>query len=352
MSLAMILGLLAGCGAASAAGNSSNTSSGSEVSSGNQLGAPQSFKFGLTVSNTHPYAIASQNFAKLVEEKSGGNMKVDLFYDSSLGDDAALLEALQMNGVTFALMGPAGVQSLNPMYNFFDLPGLFESRDAAYAFQDSPKVQELLTSLSNKGIIGLGFYENGFYAMTNNVRPITKIDDIKGMKMRSMTSDMAIKAWECLNAQPVPISFGELFLALQQGVVEGEETTIGSIYTSKFYEVQKYLTTSNRVFHVMTFLMSNTAWEALTEAQQKILMEAVAESKVGHKDFMTTYNANALEDMKNNRGVQIDELEDGEFEKMKQASQPIYDMVKNYNPDLYETLMSEADAANAAFPES
>lgn len=353
--IAIVIGMLAGCGAKTASSSSNGVtatpaSNNSETTSDNQLGAPQNFKFGLTVANTHPYAIAAQNFAKLVEEKSGGNMKVDLFYDSSLGDDAALLEALQMDGVTFALMGPAGVQTLNSMYNFFDLPCLFSSRDAAYAFQESETVQKLLTSLSGSGIIGLGFYENGFYAMTNNIKPITTVDDIKDMKMRSMTSDMAIKAWDCLGAQPVPISFGELFLALQQGVVDGEETTIGSIYTSKFYEVQKYLTPANRVFHVMTFLMSNTAWEGLTQAQQKILMEAMAESKASHKDYMTSFNADAIKDMQDNHGVQISELADGEFERMKEVSQPIYDMVRNYDPDTYDALMAAAETANADHP--
>ena len=315
------------------------------------LGDPQTFKFGLTVANTHPYAIASQNFAKLVEEKSGGNMKVELYYDSSLGDDAALLEAMQMNGVTFALMGPAGIQSLNQMYNFFDLPCLFDSRDAAYEFQDSEPVQKLLTSLSDNGIRGLGFYENGFYAISNNEKDIKTVADLDNMKMRSMTSDMAIASWECLGVQPVPISFGELFLAMQQGVVDGQETTIGSFYSSKFYEVQKHLTMSNRVFHIMTFLMSNAAWEGLSEAQQNILMEAVAESKMAHKDYMTTYNEDALKDMQDNYGVVVTEsLDEGEFAKMKEMSQSIYEMVKGYDSALYDELMAAADAANAAHP--
>lgn len=273
MAIVLSFGLLSGCG-----NTASSATSGAASGGGSDLGTPQTFKFGLTVASTHPYAIASQNFAELVEEKSGGNMKVELYYDSSLGDDVALLESLQMNGVTFALMGPAGVQ------------------------------------------------------------------------MRSMTSDMAIKSWECLNVQPVPISFGELFLAMQQGVVDGQETTIGSFYTSKFYEVQKYLTNSNRVFHVMTFLMSNAAWEGLTEAQQNILLEAVAESKAAHKDYMTTYNEEALKDMQDNYGVTVSELEDGEFEKMREMSQPVYDMVEEYDPELYAQLMEEAEAANAAYP--
>lgn len=346
LSLVLVLGLFSGCG------QTAPPAGGGGSGAGDALGAPQSFKFGLTVANTHPYAIASQNFAKLVEEKSGGNMKVELYYDSSLGDDVALLESLQMNGVTFALMGPAGVQPLNPMYNFFDLPCLFESRDAAYAFQESEAVQTLLTSMTDSGVIGLGFYENGFYSMTNNEKPITTVADLANMKMRSMTSDMAIKSWECLGVQPVPISFGELFLAMQQGVVDGQETTIGSIYTSKFYEVQKYMTNANRVFHVMTFLMSNAAWEGLTQAQQDILLEAVAESKAAHKEYMTTYNEQAVQDMVQNYGVTVSELADGEFETMRALSQPVYDMVEAFDPALYASLIEQAQAANAAHPKA
>lgn len=95
----------------------------SDTASGD-LGDPQTFKFALTVASTHPYSIAAQDFAKIVEEKSGGNMKVELYYDGSLGGDNELMDAMQMNGVTFALMGPAGVQTLCPMYNFFDLASL------------------------------------------------------------------------------------------------------------------------------------------------------------------------------------------------------------------------------------
>ena len=116
-------------------------------------------------------------------------------------------------------------------------------------------------------------------------------------------------------------------------------------------QVQKHLTMSNRVFHIMTFLMSNAAWEGLSEAQQNILMEAVAESKMAHKDYMTTYNEDALKDMQDNYGVVVTEsLDEGEFAKMKEMSQSIYEMVKGYDSALYDELMAAADAANAAHP--
>lgn len=323
------------------------------TSEASDLGDPVTFKFALTVAESHPYSVASKNFAKIVEEKSGGNMKVDMYYDGSLGGDAELLDAMQMNSVTFALMGPAGVQALSPMYNFFDLPGLFETTDAAYEFQASDAVKELLAEeqLVASGIRGLGFYENGWYLFSNNDAEITTVADLNNMKMRSMTSDLAIKSWECLNVQPVTMPFGELFVSLQNGTVDGQETTVGSFYSSQFYEVQKYLTQSNRIFHVMTFLMSNTAWEALTEAQQAIIMEAVAESTLGHKENMVTYNQESIDDMVKNHGVVYTEsLADGEFEKMKELSAPIYEAVKAIDPDMYEDLIAAADAANAKFP--
>ena len=345
LAMTMLLGSMVGCGKTptSSSGNPSN-------SEGGGLVTPQTFKFGLTVASTHPYSIAAQNFAELVEEKSGGNMTVDLYYDSSLGDDAALMESMQMNAVTFALVGPAGIAPMCPIYEFFDLPCLFATRDAAYAFQESEPVLELMDSLSANGLRGLGFYENGYYAISNNAKEITTVDGLNNLKLRSMTSEMAIKSWECLNVQPVAMAFGELFMAMQTGTVDGQETTIGSFYTSKFYEVQKYLTLANRIYHTMTFLMSDAAWQGLTEAQQQILLEAVNESKMAHKDYMTTYNEDALQDMIENHGLVVSELSEGEFEKMREMSQPVYDLVESYDPERYAALMEAAEAANTQFP--
>lgn len=146
------------------------------------------------------------------------------------------------------------------------------------------------------------------------------------------------------------MAFGELFMAMQTGTVDGQETTIGSFYTSKFYEVQKYLTLANRIYHTMTFLMSDAAWQGLTEAQQQILLEAVNESKMAHKDYMTTYNEDALQDMIENHGLVVSELSEGEFEKMREMSQPVYDLVESYDPERYAALMEAAEAANTQFP--
>lgn len=368
MAAVMVMGTMAGCGGDSgtttAAGSEttaaqSGETAGEETAGGDaasgDLGDPQTFKFGLTVASSHPYSIAAQDFARLVEEKSGGNMKVELYYDSSLGGDEQLMDAMQMNGVTFALMGPAGIQTLAPMFEFLDLPCLFETTEAAYEFQDSEAVQKLLVDegLVNNGVRGLGFYENGWYLISNNEEEITTVDQLNGFLVRSMTSDTAIRSWEVLGAQPVTMAFSELFVALQNGTVDGQETTIGSFYSSQFYEVQKYLTQSNRIFHVMTFLMSQQAWDALTEAQQNILMEAVEESAQTHKEYMVTYNQEAIDDMVQNDGVTYTEsLADGEWEKMKELSAPIYDMVKEKDSAFYEELMVAAEAANAAHPAS
>lgn len=352
LALSLSFACLSGCGGNQPSTNNPSPAPGGSQSAGGgqDLGTPQTFKFGLTVASTHPYSIAAQNFAQLVEEKSGGNMKVELFYDSALGDDAALMESMQMNAVTFALVGPAGIAPMCPIYGFFDLPCLFATRDAAYAFQESDAVLDLLSSLSSNGFRGLGFYENGYYSISNNKNPITTMDDLKNLKLRSMTSDMAIKSWECLNVQPVAMPFGELFMAMQTGTVDGQETTIGSFYTSKFYEVQKHLTLANRIYHTMTFLMSETAWQGLTEAQQSILMDAVSESKMAHKEYMTSYNEDAIKDMVDNHGLVVSELASGEFEKMREMSEPVYDLVKGYDATRYEALMEAAEAANAQYP--
>ena len=317
------------------------------------LGDPVTFKFALTVASTHPYSISAQEFAAKLEELSGGNMTCELYYDGTLGGDSELLEAMQLNAVTFALMGPAGVQGVAPIYNFLDLPCLFETNQAAYEFWETDAAKSLLQNdaLLASGLRGLGFYENGYYLISNNKEEITTMDQLKGLQLRSMTSDMAIKSWECLGVQPVSMPFGELFMALQNGTVDGQETTVGSFYSSQFYEVQKYLTQSNRIFHTMTFLMSNTAWEALTEAQQEVLMQAFEASSDFHKEQMLTYNQEKIDEMVNEHGVvYTPALADGEFEKMKEMSASIYDMIKESIPDDYDALMEAAQAANAAHP--
>lgn len=277
LAAALLAGCLVGCGRTEGPANNPSTPNGSSAGGGEGLGDPQSFKFGLTVANTHPYSVAAQNFAKLVEEKSGGNMKVDLFYDGALGDDAALIESMQMNAVTFALVGPAGIAPMCPIYGFFDLPCLFQTRDAAYAFQESDAVWELMSSLSTNGIRGLGFYENGYYSISNNGKEITTVDGLNNLKLRSMTSDMAIKSWECLKVQPVAMPFGELFMAMQTGTVDGQETTIGSFYTSKFYEVQKYLTNSNHVPQCNVIFMGKSTFDSLPAPYQEIVSQAFTE---------------------------------------------------------------------------
>lgn len=317
------------------------------------LGKPVTFKFGLTVSQTHPYSISAQQFAEKLNELSGGNMTVELYYDSTLGGDAELLDALQMNAVTFALMGPAGIQGVAPIYNFLDLPCLFETKEAAYDFWKTDAAQALLQNedLINSGLRGLGFYENGYYLISNNKNEITAVDQLKGLQLRSMTSDMAIKSWECIGVQPVAMPFGELYMALQNGTVDGQETTVGSFYSSQFFEVQKYLTQSNRIFHTMTFLMSDAAWSALTEAQQAVLTEAFEFSAQFHINQMVGYNQEKIDEMVNQHGVVYTaSLAEGEFERMKEMSASIYDMIKASIPNDYDTLMAAAEAANAAHP--
>lgn len=361
--IVMLLTCIAGCSSGETAVQApvaSDTAAAPAVAATDQkpstdsdLGAPQTFKFALPVAATNPYALASADFARFVEEKSGGNMKVEMFYDGALGGDPEVLDALQMDSINFGLMGPASFQTLSPMFNFLDLPCLFETTDAAYEFQNGEAVQSLLSSedLLASGIRGLGFFENGFYLFSSNKAPITKLDDLKNKKIRSMTAPLAIKSWECLQVQPVTMPWGELFVALQNGTVEGQETTVGSFYTSLFYEVQKYITQSNRIFHVMTFLVSETTWERLTPAQQNIIMESIAESAKIHKERMKTYNQETIADMVNNHGVVYTEsLEEGEFEKMKELSVPVYEAVEAFNPALYAELIAAVNAANEKYP--
>ncbi|WP_434310455.1 TRAP transporter substrate-binding protein [Hominifimenecus sp. rT4P-3] len=364
MAAILLVSSIAGCGQgetkeSQTAGNETKAETSAETqanastegnSGGEELGEPVELVFALTVANTHPYAIAAQNFASIVEEKSGGNMKVKLYYDGALGGDEELLNGMQMGNVTFAMVGAGSVAAIEPIFEFFDLPCLFKTREEAYAFQDTEAVKEMMDGLAQYGYRGLGFYENGFYCISNKTQPIHKLEDMKNMKFRCMDgSDVAILGWELLDVQPVPMAFGELFMAMQQGVVEGQETTIGSFYSSRFYEVQKYLTMSNRLFHVMTFLMSENTWQGLTDGQKAIIQEATEASMEAHKEYMVTFNEDAVKDMVDNYGLEVvDTLDEGEWEKMKEQLAPVYAATEERNPEVYAKLMAAAEEAIAS----
>lgn len=226
---------------------------------------------------THPYNTGLEKFKELVEERTGGAVVIEIFPNALLGDERANIEDLQMGTLDIA------VSSTGPLGNFIedflilDLPYLFTGYDHAHAVLDGEIGQGLMDRLSTLNIVGGAFWENGFRQMTNSKRPINTPADCAGLKLRCMENQAHMAAFTALGMDPTPMAWSEVFTALQQHTIDGQENPIAVIYSNAIYETQPYLAITNHVYSAAMILFSRSTMDKLTEDQQKVLLEAARE---------------------------------------------------------------------------
>ena len=225
----------------------------------------------------HPYNTGLEKFKELVEERTGGAVEIEIFPNALLGDERANIEDLQMGTLDIA------VTSTGPLGNFLedflilDLPYLFTGYDHAHAVLDGEIGQGLMDQLSTLNIVGGAFWENGFRQMTNSVRPINTPEDCAGLKLRCMENQAHMAAFSALGMDPTPMAWSEVFTALQQHTIDGQENPIAVIYSNAIYETQPYLAITNHVYSAALILFSQSAMDKLTEDQRQILLDAAKE---------------------------------------------------------------------------
>lgn len=311
--------------------------------------AAKQIKFGLTVASTSPYAIACQNMAKKIAERSNGSLKVDFFYDSALGSDREMQEAMLLGALEMSICGPANFTYTVPEYAFFDLPGLFPDREAYYAFWKTDAAREVSMLLLKAGIRPLAFIENGFYQISNSKREASTIEELKGLKIRSMENDIQVLAWQGAGLLPSIIPFSEVYLALQQRVLDAQETSIGTFMSMKFYETQKFLSVSNRFMHVMTIVVGESFWKSLSDEEREIVQTAAAEASAEHHDYLTADVDKMLQDLQEKHGVKVTYFSPEEVGKWTGLSQKAYDATRKINPELYDKFMAAVKETLSAY---
>jgi len=220
----------------------------------------------------HPYGLGMQRYAQVVEKATQGKVKLELYPNCQLsgGSERTMAEQLMMGTQEIGLI-PATLVS--DVYMVFGLPFMFSDRKKAYAVCDGPVGQELLGMLERRGLKGLAFWENGYRQITNSKRPIVKPEDMKGMKIRIPHVINLLETMKALGVTPVPITFGELYMALQQGTADGQENPLSTIYDNKFYEVQKYVTVINYIWSEMALVVNKSFYDKLPADVQKVLYE-------------------------------------------------------------------------------
>ena len=277
-------------------------------------------KLGHIAEVSHPYAQGADYFAKLVGEKSGGDMEVQVFPSSQLGSQKDMTEGLIYGTIDMVLTGTADLGQFQPKMSIFDLPFLFKDRAHAYKSLDTVGM-ELGKDLEPKGMKLLGFMENGIRHLTNNVRPVKAPADMAGLKIRVMSNKIYIETIKSLGASPTPMAFGELYSAMQQGTVDGQENPSAHIYTKRFFEVQKYASMTAHAYAPEPVLISMITWGRLSDAQKAIIQEAATEAVAWQRELSTKEDNEYWDKIKATGKIEVVEVDRAPF---MEATQPVW----------------------------
>jgi len=284
----------------------------------------RTIKFANQNAKGHPIVLGMERFAELVEKKTGGKLKVQVFPGGALGSDQANVSSLQGGTLEMAAMNSGIFASVVKEFAIYDFPFLFGNPKEADAVVDGPFGRDLHRKLQDKGLVGLGYYELGFRELTNSKHPIRKVEDIAGLKIRVIPNPINVDWVKALGANPTPLPFPELYAALEQKAVDGQENPVATIKGAKLYEVQKYLTLSNHQYNPQSVVVSKKFWDTLSAAEKKALQEAAAESAVYQRTQSRASLQSGLEDLRK-AGMQVDELPPAEIAKLREKMRPVID---------------------------
>ena len=260
----------------------------------------------------NPRHEAAVRFAELVKTKTSGRIEVQVAHSAQLGDDAAMVTALRTGALDLSANSQGAVANAVPEYAAYGMPFLFASPAQAFKVLDGPLGKELADRSADKGMVVLGYWDNGIRQMTNSKRPLAKVEDVKGLKMRTPPDAVLVEIMQALGADAQQIKFSELYVALQQGVVDGQENPLANIHASKLYEVQKHLALTNHQFQMTPFLMSKRAWDKLPPADRKVVQDAAAEATALQRRLSAEADAKLLADLKA-QGVQVTTVDRNAF---------------------------------------
>jgi tripartite ATP-independent transporter DctP family solute receptor len=302
---------------------------------------PRMIRFGYGLNEQSNQGRATKVFAEEVEKASGGKMKIRAFGAASLGTDVQMQQALiggaqeMMVGSTATLVGITKEMAL------WDTPFLFNNAKEADAVLDGPVGTKVKAKLEEKGLVGLVYWENGFRNLTNNKRAVAKLEDLDGIKLRVMQNTVFLDSFKALGANAIPLPFSELFSALETKAVDGQENPYNTILSSKFYEVQKYLTVTNHVYSPWIVTVSKKFWDGLSAAEKKVLMDAAVKSRDFERRDTRAEADKALADLKA-KGMQINELPAAEAARMREKLGSINNSIAaNVGQDLWNETQAE-----------
>ncbi|AWU95717.1 TRAP transporter substrate-binding protein [Azospirillum ramasamyi] len=291
----------------------------------------------------NPKAEASLKFAELVAQKTDGRVKVEVGGSAQYGDDVEALTSMRLGTLAFSANSQGTTSGVVPEYAVLGLPFLFQSLPQAWKVLDGPVAKKLDDASKTKGLVLLAMWDNGIRHTSNNVHPIAKPEDLAGVKIRTPPDPMTVDIFKALGANPTPLAFSELYIALQQGVVDGQENPLMNIHSSKLFEVQKYISLTGHKYEATPLLASKMVFDTLSKADQKAVLEAAAEAGKLNRE-MSAKADQELRSKMEDAGVKFNTVDPAPFVA---KTKPVYDKWEKQFPELVALVRKEA-AAGAA----
>jgi TRAP-type transport system periplasmic protein len=300
-------------------------------------------KFGHLNNADHPTSMGVRKFAELVAAKSSGKIKVSEFPSSQLGNELQQQSALVGGVQEMLVASTTSLAGIVKEFGLLDLPFLFGNARQADAMVDGPLGKMLAARLADKGIVVLGFFDLGFRNVTNSRRPITKGEDLDGLKLRVIPNPVFIETFKAFKANPVPMPFAELYGALESKAVDGQENPYAVILSNKLYEVNKFVSETNHVYATNPVQLSKRFWDKLSAAEQKLLQDAAVEAQNYQRVVSREASGKAVAELKA-KGMVHNEISAAEQARMRAAVKPVHDkFAAAYDPEVFKLFKSELE---------
>lgn len=303
----------------------------------------RTIRFGHLNNPDHPISAGVKKFAELMAAKSGGKHTVREFPSNQLGNEMQQQSALQGGTQEMTAPAPTSLAGIVKEFGLLDLPFIVANSQQADALTDGPVGKMLFAKLPDKGLVGLAFWDLGFRNVTNSKRPITKPEDLEGIKLRVIPNPVFLETFKTFKANPVPMPFSDLYSALDTRAVDGQENPFAVILSNKFFEVQKFLSTTNHVYTANTILISKKFWDRLSPVEQKLVQDAALEARDYQRKISRDAAQKAVGELRA-KGMQVNEVPPAELGRMRQMVRPVHDkFMAEYDPALVKTFRAELE---------
>lgn len=286
--------------------------------------AEQEVKIGYALATTSHYGVAALKFQEVVEANTDGRYKFRAFPSSGLGGEREVVEGVQLGTIEATIVSSGTLSNFIPEAGIFDIPFLFRDLDHARKVLDGEIGQEILAKFDSVGLVALAWGEQGFRHITNNRNPISKPEDLAGLKIRTMENPIHITAFQTLGAAPTPMAWPEVIGALQQGTIDGQENPLSVITSTKLWEVQKNLTLSGHVYSPAVLLVSKSLWEGMSPEDQDVFRMAAKEAVTAMRAFVDNVEKSGVETVKEH-GMKVGVLTAEQKAAFQAALAPAYE---------------------------